>query len=104
LELLNELEDPAENITNEIIEEAVDHQFFYSTSIDDLVIAYDDMDPNGNAIGLETMVSANSANTGTITIILRHEPKKSASGVADGTITNAGGETDIEVTFYVDIQ
>ncbi|HBK71516.1 MAG TPA: type 1 periplasmic binding fold superfamily protein, partial [Flavobacteriaceae bacterium] len=36
--------------------------------------------------------------------ILRHEPNKSASGVSDGDITNAGGETDIEVIFNITVQ
>ena len=35
---------------------------------------------------------------------LRHEPAKDASGVAAGDITNAGGETDIEVTFDVTVE
>ena len=34
-----------------------------------------------------------------MTVILRHEPDKAGAGVSDGDITNAGGETDIEVTF-----
>ena len=40
---------------------------------------------------------------GTITVILRHEPDKDASGVSNGDITNAGGETDIEVVFNVEV-
>ena len=34
----------------------------------------------------------------------RHEPVKDNPGVSDGDITNAQGETDIEVQFDVDIQ
>ena len=36
--------------------------------------------------------------------MLRHEPDKSAAGVSSGDITNAGGETDIEVSFNVIIE
>ena len=35
---------------------------------------------------------------GQFTVTLRHEPDKSAQGVSAGDITNAGGETDIEVS------
>jgi len=35
---------------------------------------------------------------------LRHQPNKSGDNVASGDITNAGGETDIEVTFDVTIE
>jgi hypothetical protein len=37
-------------------------------------------------------------------ITLRHEPNKKASGVVGGSITNAGGETDIEVSFDVEVK
>lgn len=104
LELLNELESPEEDITEEVEEEALDHQFFYQTSVSGINIAYDDMDANGNPIGLSTILTTNAAGTATITVILRHEPNKDASGVSSGDITNAGGETDIEVSFNVEVQ
>lgn len=104
LELLNESVSPAEDITEEVMEESTEHQFFFTSSINDLVITYDDVDDDNNPLGVETNVSAGNAGTGTLTIILRHEPIKTASGVADGDITNAGGETDIEVQFNVVVQ
>jgi len=104
VELLNELEVPAEDITVEVQEEGEEHQFFFPTSLSGINIAYDDMDINDNPIGIATIISTNEAATGTITVILRHEPNKSASGVSSGDITNAGGETDIEVTFDVEVQ
>ena len=46
------------------------------------------------------MTTGSMANpSATMTVILRHEPNKAGAGVSDGDITNAGGETDIEVTF-----
>ena len=105
MELLNETESPAENVTTEIQEEALDHQFFFQSSISNLNIAYNDVDANGNPIGLSSTLSTDSvAASGTITITLRHEPNKSANGVSGGDITNAGGETDIEVVFPIDVQ
>ena len=105
MELLNETESPAENITTEVQEEAADHQFFFQSSISNLNIAYNDVDANGNPIGLSSTFSTDSvAASVTITITLRHEPNKSATGVSGGDITNAGGETDIEVVFPIDVQ
>ena len=52
---------------------------------------------HGNPLGTELMLSAGERKlSGTLTLTLRHEPNKPNSGLAD-----AGGETDIEVTFDV---
>ncbi|MEX0967644.1 MAG: type 1 periplasmic binding fold superfamily protein [Bacteroidia bacterium] len=104
LTLLNELETPAENITEEIEEEASDHQFFFQSTLSNLIVEYDDADEDGYPVGLSTTLTTGSPGSGTITIILRHEPEKDAAGVASGDIANAGGETDIEVTFNVDVK
>jgi hypothetical protein len=102
LTFLDESASPAEDITAEILEEALDHQVFYSSDID-LIINYNDQDSEGNPLGLETAITVGDIFplSGGLTIILRHEPNKSGIGVADGDIANAGGETDIEVTFPV---
>ena len=105
IQLLNETEAPAEDITLEVKEEDLDHQFFFNTSGGlDLNVDYSDQDGNGNPLGVLTEAVAGSASQGQLTIILRHEPDKTATGVADGDITNAGGESDIEVTFDLSIQ
>ncbi len=108
LNLLNESVTPADVITKEIEEEAKEHQFFYevaTTSLSSvLTIAYDDKDANNNPIGIKSIVTATGTGTATIKITLRHEPNKTASGVAAGNITNAGGETDIEVSFNVSLE
>lgn len=107
LKLLNESVTPAENITEEVEEEAGEHQFFFVVSNGlDLAVAYDDEDADGNPVGLTNTFTAGEAGTGTLTVILRHEPNKTAGGVADGDPANAGGETDIETTppFNITIQ
>ena len=100
---LNELSNPAENITDEIHEEGDEHQIFYQqTDLGSFV--YDDEDANGNPIGLHfTYTAANAPVNGNLTVTLRHEPNKTGEGVANGTITNAGGSTDAEVTFAVTV-
>lgn len=104
LSILNEAEDPAEDITIEIRDEAEEHQFFFQTG-NQIQVAYNDTDNNGKPIGLKTILTAgNAAASQTIKITLRHEPDKNASGVSGGNIQNAGGETDIEVLFTLDVE
>lgn len=106
IELLNETEDPAEDITEEVAdEEADEHQFFYVIGSGlDVTTVYTDQDGDGKPVGVEFTLTANSVSSGDLTFILRHEPNKSASGVADGDITNADGETDIEETFSISVE
>lgn len=105
LSILNETETPAENITEEIEEEDDEHQFFFAVGSGlNLTVNYADQDADGNPLGLATTAVAGDASSGNLTITLRHEPNKTAEGVSSGNIANAGGETDIEVTFAVTIQ
>jgi len=104
LDLLNETESPAESITEEIAEEDEEHQFFFTSTISDLVVAYNDQDSDGNPIGLSSTLTTGGAASGSITIVLKHEPDKSADGVSGGDVANAGGETDIEVSFPIEVQ
>lgn len=104
IELLNESESPAENITEEIQEEDEEHQFFFSSNLTSVTTTYGDKDDDGNPIGLTGQLKTGDAGSGTFTVTLRHEPNKSAANVSSGDITNAGGETDIEVTFDLNIQ
>jgi hypothetical protein len=103
LTLFNESEDPAEEITPEIFDEALDHQFFF-VSTGASSFAYTDQDDDGNPVGLTFDLTTGDAGSESYTITLRHEPNKSATGVSQGDITNAGGETDIEVVFDVTIE
>ena len=102
--LLNETESPAESITEEIEEEDADHQFFFETTVSGLSVAYADTDYDGNPVGLASTLTTGSAGSGNLTVTLKHEPDKSASGVSDGVITNAGGETDISVTWTITVE
>jgi len=103
LELLNEAETPVEDITEEIEKEGDEHQFFF-TSITNITVQYNDTDLNGKPVGLKTILTTGNAGMEKLKIVLRHQPDKNASGVANGDITNAGGETDIEIEFDVVIQ
>ncbi|MDO6473194.1 type 1 periplasmic binding fold superfamily protein [Maribacter sp. 1_MG-2023] len=100
IELLNETESPAEDITEEVEEEADEHQFFFSLNGSLTDVTYSDEDGDGNPIGLEFELTTGDAGSGSITITLRHEPTKPN----DGTLADAGGETDIAQTFTVVVE
>jgi hypothetical protein len=104
LTLLDETSTPVGDISEEVEEEAEEHQFFFAVDGVDASVSYSDSDADGNPIGLSSQLVAGAASTGTLQITLRHEPDKNAAGVSDGLITNAGGETDIEVSFDIEIQ
>lgn len=98
--VLNETETPAENITLEVVEEDLEHQFFFVAGGNlDITTNGFNLDSDGNILGTTFNVTTGAASTGTYTVTLIHEPMKPNTGVAD-----AGGETDIEVTFDVTIQ
>ncbi len=99
VELLNETEEPAEDIGAEVVEEGDEHQLFFQITTAGVTQGYSDMDVNGLPLGIQTTFSTMAAGTGTLTVILRHQLDKNAANVSTGDITNAGGDTDIEVTF-----
>ncbi|WP_010136657.1 hypothetical protein [Ochrovirga pacifica] len=90
------------DVDEEIKDEAEAHQFFYIHNIAGLTITYTDADANDNPIGLETTFTTDDTYTGGgLQIVLRHELNKFASGVANGDITNAGGDNDVDITFQL---
>jgi len=100
---LNETVSPADDITVEVEEEGVDHQIFYQLPAALGTVTYTDLDLNGKPIGLAFTLTTGNAGTGNLKVTLRHLPNKSATGVAAGDITNAGGATDALVTYPVTV-
>lgn len=98
--LLNETETPAEIITAEVEEESDEHQFFYVITGSIASVTYNDADGNGNPVGLEFSLTTGDAGSATLGVTLRHEPKKPN----DGTLADAGGETDITQTFNLTVE
>ena len=98
--LLNEMESPAKDITVEVEEEDLDHQFFYTIGSGlNVTTSYENNDSEGNPLGTEFTLVAGAASSGALTFTLRHEPTKPNTGLDD-----AGGETDISVTFNLTIE
>jgi hypothetical protein len=88
-----------------VLEEGVDHQFFYKSTPSNVLSGFiyqGENDIDGNPIGLNFQFDTwNTGGSGNLKITLRHQPDKNAAGVSSGDIANANGETDIEVTFPV---
>ncbi len=102
---LNESVNPSVKISDEVLAEAEEHQVFYQAPTAFGTFAYDDEDADGKPLGLEfTLTTGSNATTGSLVVTLRHEPNKSASGVSSGGILNAGGSTDVQVIFPIQIQ
>ena len=100
IELLNETEDPAEDITEEVEEENVEHQLFYTIGAGlDVTTAYANFYDNKDNLGTEFTLTAGATSSGELTFTLRHEPTKPNTGLGD-----AGGETDITVTFNLTVE
>jgi len=100
IELLNETESPSENVTLEVAEEDEEHQFFFDIEGALMNVDYADEDGNGNPLGINFTLTTGDAGNGSMLITLKHEPKKPN----DGTLADAGGETDIAQRFSVTVE
>ena len=98
LTLLDKSKTPADTISNEVLEEANDHLFFYSSNPTGLVnVAITDKDGNGKNLGLKSTWTTTNTGSGKVKVKLMHQP-----GVKDGT--SATGDTDVEVDFQVNVK
>ena len=87
------------DITEEVLKEAEDHQFFYQEDEDNLTISYNDEDENGKSIGIKTILKTGSSGSGSLTITLIHKPNKEAEGIQINNMNNVGGSTDVQARF-----
>jgi len=118
---LNELEDPAEEITEEVMDESDQHQVFFTGAAINgpatnnpsapLTHTYADMDANQLPIGLANRIVA-ATGTGQLTVTLRHMPPVNDTAVKtaattdqvkSGGLTSIGGSTDVSVNFTATI-
>ncbi|MDN4165635.1 hypothetical protein QWY31_08985 [Cytophagales bacterium LB-30] len=97
-----------ESITEEIEEEDAEHQFFFLGSAFDEAFSYvyEDEDADGNPVGLlgTVAVAANASGNSVIRVILRHDLDKSNASAQNpnwAEYEQAGGETDLDVSFPV---
>lgn len=98
VEFLDETKNPAEDITAEVEAESAEHQvFFFPGQGLNLTFQNLNVDSNNDPLGTEFFLQTGTAGAGDLRLILLHEPKKPN----DGTLADAGGETDVEVSFPV---
>lgn len=104
--LYDETGEAIDTVSKEVLREGSSHQFFFQFEPQmGISTSYRDSDENGRPIGLQSQFAIPDTTGNTeLTIILRHQPEKSARGVADGDITNAEGDSDIEVSWPIYIQ
>ena len=124
IQILNELEDPVEDVTTEIGDEADEHQFFFTGSAvqslstgtnDDAVVeqSYDDEDDDGLPLGLDNSITTLGVGSGDFVVTLRHLPEENgaavkvagmAEDVASGGFESIGGANDVQVAFDLTVQ
>lgn len=88
------------DVTLEVEEENDEHQFFYTIENGlNITAEATNNDDDGNPLGTKFELITTDASSGTLTFTLRHEPKKPN----DGSLDDAGGETDITATFDLEV-
>jgi hypothetical protein len=104
IEVFDDTKSPVKDITYEIDEESDVHLFVYKTTPATLLkTTIEDRDKNGLPIGLTTKVLASStAGTGKFNVLLKHQPE--LNGVKVKTGQEAGGSTDIDLSFDVEVK
>ncbi|MEL7002156.1 MAG: hypothetical protein AAFN93_05390 [Bacteroidota bacterium] len=104
-----------EDITAEIREEDEEHMIFFGWTQGrfsvpggdgnigegerDDPIVYADFDENLNPLGVLTTWVAGDAGTGAFTVLLKHQP-----GIKSRTSDSTDGETDVEITWNIEIE
>lgn len=95
--LLDETKSPVDTISHEVLAEAKDHLFCFTVSNLSTTIKRTDADVNNLEIGLQSRWSNGLAGTGTVQLVLRHQPD-----IKDGSC--APGASDVDITFQTIVQ
>ncbi len=124
VEVYNELEDPVEDVTPEIADQADQHQFFFTGSAvegpatganGDAIIQHDyaDADSDGLPLGMDNSITTLDWGSGELVVTLRHLPLEDgepvkvdglAEDVASDGFSAIGGDNDIQVTFPITVE
>lgn len=94
----DETKNPVVTISDEVASESNDHLFFYTPTNVNATVTITDQDSNTPPLplGINTKWKTQAASSGTVRVVLRHQP-----GVKDGTY--APGETDVDLIFQLEI-
>lgn len=105
LQLLNETQNPAEDVTLEVVEEAIAHRFYYEPDAgSNITVSGLNNDENGVALGTTSSWVTGAAANGSIRITLRHYPGNPPGKAAADPVNSPKSGTDVEVNFTTKIQ
>lgn len=124
ISFLDEQEDPAEDLSAEIADEADEHQVFLTgTGVEGpatpenaaaiVAHAYADEDADGRPLGLQSTIATRGVGSGTLVVTLQHLPAQDGSPqkvddlaeeVAASGLGALPGEADVSVTFPLIVQ
>jgi len=102
-----------EDIGEEVEEEDDEHQFYFVVSGGVFTedgsnipgTIYQDQDDNGLPVGLETTWTTGTAGSGTLRVVLKHQPgEKNQTSATNRTTGLATGDTDFDFTFDINVQ
>lgn len=100
VELLDESKMPIVDQTKEITEKKDEHLFVFTPAPANLLTyTYGDKDTKNFPIGLTGSVKTTAAGTGTLKVVLRHQPPVNGMAQKNGTATP--GSSDVDITFNV---
>lgn len=103
VELKDESKTPAEDISEEVREEADEHLFVFTPSPASLLTyTYGDQDSRNFPIGLTGTAKTGAAGTGKLKVQLRHQPPVSGNAVKNGT--PGPGSDDVNLDFDLEVK
>ena len=97
LTILNASVSPVEDMTQEIRDKKADHLFVFKTTGANVNVKITDLDANQKPVGLTTTWTVQGISTGSINILLKHLPTKTAAN------PETTGSTDIDAIFPIKI-
>ncbi len=104
LELLNKTTSPPDTVTNDVLEEAEAHRFYYTPSGgNNITVTNLDVDGNAAPLGINSTWTTGSPATGTLTVTLRHYPGTPPDKQTADMVNSPKSTTDISVTFTTKI-
>jgi hypothetical protein len=102
--LLNNSALPPEDITLEVIEEAIAHRFYYAPEGNTAITVTNlDNDSNGIPVGVNSTWTTGAIGNGTIKITLRHYGASPPNKELSDPVNSAKSSSDIELTFVTNL-
>lgn len=102
--LLNNSTVPPEDITEEVIEEAIAHRFYFEPDSNaGITVSNQDTDINGVPLGVNSTWTTAAAGNGTIKITLRHFGASPPDKEVSDPVNSAKSSSDIELVFVTNL-